>query len=287
MTKDSLYRYLFDNVDVRGELVQLEQCYQQIVTAHQYPLRLQLLLGELLAATSLLTATLKFNGDISVQLQSQGPVSLAVINGNNQQQLRGVARWNQEIADDASLSDMFPNGYMVITLTPVKGDRYQGVVALDKDSIAACLESYFAQSEQLPTGIWLFADGKQAAGMLLQVLPGEATETGEFDHLQQLTATITADELFGLPAEQVLHRLYHQEQVRLFDPIAVSFKCTCSRERSAAAIITLPKAEVDDIIAERGAVEMGCEFCNNLYSFDAVDIDALFKDAGSAPTRQQ
>ncbi|KFZ36623.1 molecular chaperone Hsp33 [Shewanella mangrovi] len=287
MNKDSLYRYLFDNVDVRGELVQLEESYQQIVNAHQYPPRLQLLLGELMAATSLLTATLKFKGDISVQLQSQGPVSLAVINGNNQQQLRGVARWSDTIADDASLSDLLPNGHMVITLTPVDGERYQGVVALDKASIAACLEGYFAQSEQLPTGIWLFADGKQAAGMLLQILPGQAAETGEFDHLQQLTATITADELFGLSAEQVLHRLYHQEHVRLFDPIPVSFKCTCSRERSAAAIMTLPKTELDEIIAEHGVVEMGCEFCNSQYRFDAVDVEALFNDAETAPVRQQ
>ncbi|WP_417762338.1 Hsp33 family molecular chaperone HslO [Shewanella sp.] len=287
MNQDSLYRYLFDNVDVRGELVQLQDSYQAIMSAHDYPNRIKLLLGELLAATSLLTATLKFNGDISVQLQSQGPVSLAVINGNNQQQLRGVARYQGEIADDATLSDMFPNGYMVITLTPVVGERYQGVVALDKDSIAACLESYFAQSEQLPTGIWLFANGQQAAGMLLQVLPGQAAENGEFDHLMQLTATIKAEELFELPAEQVLHRLYHQEQVRLFDPIGVSFKCTCSRERSAAAIHTLPKEEVDQIIAEHGAVEMGCEFCNSQYRFDSVDIEALFNDAEPAPDRAQ
>lgn len=286
MNQDSLYRYLFDNVDVRGELVQLQDSYQAILDAHQYPARIQLLLGELLAATSLLTATLKFNGDIAVQLQSQGPVSLAVINGDNQQQLRGVARWDGEIADDATLSDMFPNGYMVITLTPTEGERYQGVVALDKDSIAECLESYFAQSEQLPTGIWLFADGKHAAGMLLQVLPGQAAENGEFDHLLQLTSTIKAEELFELPAEQVLHRLYHQEQVRLFDPIDVSFSCTCSRERSASAIRTLPKEEVDQIVAERGAVEMGCEYCNSHYRFDAIDIEALYNDAEIPPRAQ-
>lgn len=258
MTQDILHRYLFDNADVRGELVQLQNSYQQVIGSHAYPPVLQTLLGELLAATSLLTATLKFSGDISVQLQGNGPVSLAVINGNNLQQLRGIARWDGELADDASLADLFGQGYMVITLTPDEGERYQGVVALDKPTLAACVEDYFNQSEQLPTALWLFADGKQAAGMFLQILPSQEDHNADFEHLCQLTATIKAEELFTLEAQEVLHRLYHQEEVRLFDPIEVSFKCTCSRERSAAAIKTIDQAEVEAILAEDGNVEMGC-----------------------------
>ena len=287
MNQDTLHRYLFDNADVRGELAQLSDSYRQIINAQDYPERLKVLLGELLAATSLLTATLKFEGDISVQLQGQGgPVSLAVINGNNRQELRGVARWQGEIANDTSLEQLFGQGYMVITLTPTEGERYQGVVALDKPSIAECLESYFAQSEQLPTGIWLFADGEHAAGMLLQVLPSEQSDNVEFEHLTQLTATIKAEELFNLPATEVLHRLYHQEQVRLFDPVNVSFKCTCSRERSAAAIRTLAKEEIDSIIQEKGQVEMGCEYCNRQYRFDAIDIEAIFANSQTPDTPQ-
>ena len=118
MNNDILHRYIFDNVDVRGEIVQLENSYQEVLSAHTYPVAIEHLIGELMAATSLLTATIKFNGDISVQLQGDGPVSLAVINGNNKQVLRGVARWNDDIADDASLQEMFGKGYMVITLTP-------------------------------------------------------------------------------------------------------------------------------------------------------------------------
>ncbi|MBZ4677791.1 MAG: Hsp33 family molecular chaperone [Shewanella sp.] len=287
MNQDTLHRYLFDNADVRGELAQLGDSYRQIISTHDYPERLKVLLGELLAATSLLTATLKFEGDISVQLQGQGgPVSLAVINGNNRQELRGVARWQGEIATDATLDQLFGQGYMVITLTPTEGERYQGVVALDKPSIAECLESYFAQSEQLPTGIWLFANGEHAAGMLLQVLPSELSENTEFEHLTQLTATIKAEELFSLPATEVLHRLYHQEQVRLFDPVSVSFKCTCSRERRAAAIRTLAKEEIDAIIQEKGLVEMGCEYCNSHYRFDAIDIEAIFANSQTPNTPQ-
>ncbi|AAN53250.1 Hsp33 family molecular chaperone HslO [Shewanella oneidensis MR-1] len=286
MTQDILHRYLFDNADVRGELVQLQNSYQQVIGSHAYPPVLQTLLGELLAATSLLTATLKFSGDISVQLQGNGPVSLAVINGNNLQQLRGIARWDGELADDASLADLFGQGYMVITLTPDEGERYQGVVALDKPTLAACVEDYFNQSEQLPTALWLFADGKQAAGMFLQILPSQEDHNADFEHLCQLTATIKAEELFTLEAQEVLHRLYHQEEVRLFDPIEVSFKCTCSRERSAAAIKTIDQAEVEAILAEDGNVEMGCEYCNAKYLFDAIDIASIYANGTASNTQQ-
>lgn len=286
MSKDILHRYLFDNADVRGEMVQLEKSYQDIIQAHTYPDVIQKILGELLAATSLLTATLKFSGDISVQLQGDGPISLAVINGNNNQEMRGVARWNGDLPNTDSLADLFGKGYMVITLTPDDGERYQGVVSLDKDSIAQCLEEYFNQSEQLPTGIWLFADNKQAAGMLLQVLPSEVDHQEDFEHLSQLTATVKQEELFELSAEEVLHRLYHQEEVRLFDPIDVSFKCTCSKERSAAAIRTVAKAEVDNILAEKGVIEMGCEYCNSHYRFDSIDIEALFANAPATGAQQ-
>lgn len=276
MNKDTLYRYLFENADVRGELVQLADAYQSVVNAHEYPAVLRRFLGELMAATSLLTATLKFSGDIAVQVQGNGPVSLAVINGNNHQQLRGVARWEGTLADNASLKDLFGDGYIVITLTPDDGERYQGVVALDKPTLAECIQEYFLQSEQLPTGIWLFADGERAAGIFLQVLPSEDDHNAEYEHLTTLTATIKQEELLELPAEEVLHRLYHEEQVRLFDPIDISFKCTCSRERSASAIRSIDKEEILSLLAEQGQVELGCEYCNTFYRFDAIDIEALY-----------
>lgn len=286
MSKDNLYRYLFENASVRGELVQLENSYQEVISAHEYPLAIQKVLGELMASTSLLTATLKFSGDISIQLQGDGPVSLAVINGNNLQQLRGVSRWDGEIADDASLQQMFGKGYMVITLTPNDGERYQGVVGLEKDTLAECLEDYFQQSEQLPTKIKLFADTKQAAGMFLQVLPTDGNHNEEFAHLSILTETVKQEELFTLEAEEVLHRLYHEEEVRLYEPVAVTFKCTCSKERSAKAIRTVAKEEVDAIIAELGKVEMGCEYCNSKYIFDSIDIEAIYANAPSNDVTQ-
>ncbi|QQX80189.1 Hsp33 family molecular chaperone HslO [Shewanella sp. KX20019] len=286
MTKDNLYRYLFENASVRGELVQLEKSYQEVIAAHDYPLAIQLLLGELMAATSLLTATLKFSGDISIQLQGDGPVSLAVINGNNLQQLRGVSRWTGNIANDTPIQTLFGKGHMVITLTPDDGERYQGVVALDKETLAECLETYFEQSEQLPTKIKLFADTQQAAGMFLQVLPTDGDHNEEFEHLSVLTETVKQDELFSLEAEEVLHRLYHEEEVLLFDPVAITFSCTCSKERSAQAIRTVAKEEIDSIIAEQGKIEMGCEYCNSKYIFDAIDVEAIFANAASSDVTQ-
>lgn len=286
MTKDNLYRYLFDNASVRGELVQLEKSYQEVIAAHDYPVAIQHLLGELMAATSLLTATLKFSGDISIQLQGDGPVSLAVINGNNLQQLRGVSRWNGDIAADAQLQSLFGKGHMVITLTPDDGERYQGVVALDKETLSECLEAYFEQSEQLPTKIKLFADAKQAAGMFLQVLPTDGNHNEEFEHLSVLTETVKQEELFSLEAEEVLHRLYHEEEVRLFEPVAITFNCTCSKERSAQAIRTVAKEEIDSIIAEQGKVEMGCEYCNSKYIFDAIDVEAIYAVSPNSDTTQ-
>ncbi|GAB7196776.1 Hsp33 family molecular chaperone HslO [Dickeya oryzae] len=284
---DQLHRYLFENHAVRGELVTVSDTFQHMLANHDYPVPVKNLLGEMLVATSLLTATLKFSGDITVQLQGDGPLKLAVINGNHQQQMRGVARLQGDIAADSSLRDMVGNGYLVITITPTEGERYQGVVGLDGDDVAACLENYFQQSEQLPTQLFIRTgehDGRQcAAGMLLQVLPAQHGNREDFDHLTQLTATVKAEELFGLPANDVLYRLYHQENVTLYEPQPVVFKCHCSRERCADALMTLPAGEVSDILAQDGQIDMHCDYCGSHYLFNAQDIDNI-RQSSANPT---
>lgn len=283
---DQLHRYLFENYAVRGELVTVSETWKQILENHSYPQPVKTILGELLVATSLLTATLKFAGDITVQLQGDGPMSLAVINGNNRQQMRGVARVQGDVADDADLKALVGNGYLVITITPEEGERYQGVVGLEGDTLAACLEDYFLRSEQLPTRLFIRTgdvDGTAAAGgMLLQVLPAQETQTVDFEHLATLTETIKAEELLTLPAQDVLWRLYHEEEVTLYDPQDVEFKCTCSRERCADALKTLPDEEVDSIIAEEGEIDMHCDYCGNHYLFNAMDIAEIRNNASPA-----
>lgn len=285
MANNVLNRYLFEDLSVRGELVQLDEAYQQIISSKEYPVALQKLLGELLVSTALLTATLKFEGSITMQLQGDGPVSLAVINGDHDQKLRGVGRFNGEIADDATLHDMIGKGYLVITIDPKKGERYQGVVGLEGDNLAQVLEGYFANSEQLKTRLWIRTgevEGKpHAAGMLIQVMPDGTGSPDDFEHLEQLTDTIKDEELFTLEANELLYRLYNQEKVRLFEPQPVQFHCGCSRERSGAAIITVSQDEIYDILAKEGAVSLHCDYCGTTYSFDEPEIKALFVEASS------
>ncbi|MGK7247060.1 Hsp33 family molecular chaperone HslO [Buttiauxella agrestis] len=283
---DQLHRYLFENFAVRGELVTVSETWKQIMENHDYPAPVKTILGELLVATSLLTATLKFDGDITVQLQGDGPMTLAVINGNNNQQMRGVARFKSEIPADADLKTLVGNGYLVITITPAQGERYQGVVGLEGDTLAACLEDYFLRSEQLPTRLFIRTgdvDGQPAAGgMLLQVLPAQDAQADDFNHLAALTETIKAEELLTLPANDVLWRLYHEEEVTLYNPQNVEFKCTCSRERCADALRTLPDEEVDSIIAEEGEIDMNCDYCGNHYVFNSMDIAEIRSNASPA-----
>lgn len=281
--QDQMHRYLFENYAVRGELVTVSDTWQAIVSGHDYPQPVQQILGELLVASSLLTATLKFEGDITVQLQGDGPLKLAVINGDNLQQMRGVARLQGEIAAGCSLKDMVGKGYLVITISPREGERYQGVVGLEGETLAECLEDYFMRSEQLQTRLFIRTGeiaGKQgAAGILLQVLPAQDADPEDFNHLATLTETIKTDELLSLPANDVLWRLYHQEEVTLFDPQAVSFHCTCSQARCGEVLRTLAAEEVDQIIAEDGQIDMNCDYCGSHYIFDAVDIAAIRSDS--------
>lgn len=283
MANNILNRYLFEDLSVRGELVQLDEAYQQIISSKEYPAAVQKLLGELLVSTTLLTATLKFEGSITMQLQGDGPVSLAVINGDHDQKIRGVARFEGDIADDAGLHDLIGKGHLVITITPKKGERYQGIVGLEGNTLAEVLEGYFENSEQLKTRLWIRTgehEGKKhAAGMLLQVMPDGTGTPDDFEHLEQLTNTVKDEELFSLEANDLLYRLYNQEKVQLFTPQPVEFFCGCSRERSGSAIVTVAKEEIYDIISTEGSVALHCDYCGTNYSFDKGDVDALFAEA--------
>ncbi len=275
-----LNRYLFEDLSVRGELVQLDKTYQHIITSKDYPAPIQTLLGELLVATTLLTATLKFEGSITMQLQGNGPVSLAVINGDNNQKIRGVARWEGDIADDAGLHELMGKGHLVITIEPKQGERYQGVVGLEGNNIAEVLENYFLRSEQLKTRLWIRTGQHEgqphAAGMLLQIVPDGTGTPDDFEHLEQLTNTVKNEELFTLEANELLYRLYNQEKVQVFEPQPVEFRCGCSRDKSGAAIVTIARDEINDILAEEGSVSLHCDYCGTTYSFNSAEVEELY-----------
>jgi len=280
MQQDLLHRYLFDKLDVRGELVQIEHAYNEMIANHNYPEPVKALLGELLVATCLLTATLKFEGEIAVQLQGDGPVKYAVINGDDKQNMRRIARMQSEVSG-TTVKELVGKGYMVITITPTKGERYQGIVPLEHDTLSKCIESYFEQSEQLKTRLWFATDtteGKaKACGLFLQVLPVDKQKSiNDFTHLEALSDTIKREELLELDANTVLTRLYHEDNPRVFDPQAITFKCGCSREKTITALVNVGQQALLDDVAENGAVNISCHYCLKEYSFDEQDIKNIF-----------
>lgn len=291
--KDTLQRFLFENIAVRGELVSLDTTWQAVLERHDYPTPIQKVLGELMAAVSLLMATLKFEGQLIAQIQGDGPVSLLVVEGTSNNTLRATASVKDQEHDfsNATLQDIFGDARLVITLEPEKGERYQGIVALSGKNLAAALTDYLLRSEQLDTNIWLVADEKRAAGLLIQKLPETSKtkqaeniltmteESGDVDawnRIQQLSATIKDEELLELDAKEIIHRLYHEEDIRLFDGEAISFHCNCSRERVANMLLSLGIDEVKSMIEDLTNINVACEFCNHNYSFDAVDAEQLF-----------
>lgn len=296
--RDLLHRFIFTHLDdepslglgtsyaggARGELVQLDAAWQSILARNDYPPAVARLLGEAAVAAVLLAATLKIDGKLSLQVireheAGDAPgVHLLVMQVTSKRELRGLARWHGN-PEGEGLS-LVGDGRLVMTIETARGERYQGIVPLTGANLAQALEGYFARSEQLPTRLWLEADQAHAAGLLLQKLPGHESRSDDEDwnRIVALSETITRQELLELQAETLLHRLYHEEDHRMFEPEPVRFACSCSRQKVADMLRGLGEEEVHNIIQEQGAIEVDCEFCNAHYRFDAVDASALFVD---------
>lgn len=287
LDSDYTQRFLFDDTDVRGEWAGLERSYAEVLAKHDYPEPVAQLLGELLAAAALLVGTLKFDGLMVLQARSNGPVPLLMVECSSNREVRGIARYHaDQLTSGATFAELMPEGMLAMTVDPTNGQRYQGIVALDGANLAESLSNYFASSEQLPTRFWLNADGRRACGLLLQQLPADRIRDGEereasWQHLRTLADTLSAEELLSLDTQTVLHRLYHEEPVRLFEPRPIIFRCSCSRERSAKAVISLGQPDAEQLLREQGdAITIDCQFCNHSYRFDAADIVQLFAGAG-------
>lgn len=284
---DFTQRFIFDDSDARGELASLDYSYAEVLAKHAYPEPVQQLLGELMAAAALLVGSLKFDGLMSLQARSEGPVPLLMIECTSEREIRGLARFEAaQIKPGATLADLMPNGVLALTIDPAIGNRYQGIVDLDGDDLSACFTNYFVMSHQVPTRFWLAADGKRARGMLLQQLPAEVTKDEEeraedWTHLTTLGGTLKVEELLGLDNETILVRLFHEEELRVFADEAIKFKCSCSRERSGNALSSLGLEDAQNLVTENGGhIEIDCQFCNEKYLFDATDVAQLFSGAG-------
>jgi len=231
----------------------------------------------MMAAAALLSATLKFEGSLIMQMQGSGPVQLLVVEATSEQTLRATAKWDGDLAQ-GNVTELLGAGRFVISIVPSNGKQaYQGIVSIEGESIAQVLEHYMAKSEQLETRLWLASNSHQAAGMLLQKLPATPSEDADaWNRATRLGETIRPEELLRLPAAEIIRRLYHQEDVRVFEPRPVAFRCSCSHERVTSMLRMLGHDEVRSIIEERGNVEVDCEFCGRHYVFDAVDAEQVF-----------
>jgi molecular chaperone Hsp33 len=276
---DSLQRFVFERTPVRGHLVHLDATWRAVLERHPYPEPLRRVLGEMMAAGALLSATLKFDGALVMQMQGSGPVKLMVVEVTSEGTLRATAHWDGDLAE-MPFRALVGDGRFVITLAPKEegGQPYQGVVAMEGDSVAAVLEHYMRTSEQLDTRLALACDTAQAAGLLLQKLPSPAEEADgdAWNRVTHLGATVTSDELLKLPARTLLRRLFHEEDLRVFDATPLAFRCSCSRERVIGMLRMLGLDEVRSILAEKPEIEVTCEFCRKRYTLDAVDAEQVF-----------
>jgi molecular chaperone Hsp33 len=291
--RDSLHRFLFEQYPIRGHLVHLDAAWHALIEHRDYPEAIRDTLGEAVAASLLLAATIKFEGVLSLQMQGDGPVHLMLVQCTSGLGVRGLARYREDASGALRIGDMIGAGNLTVTLETDEGaQRYQGIVPLAGERLAESLQVYFEHSEQLPTRLWLHADAQGASGMLLQKLPGRGSSlaTGAaadaaldaeaieeaWRRVQLVASTLTGEELRTLADEEILHRLFNEDDVRLFEASPVYFRCRCSRERVASMLQGLGEAETRSVLQERGDVEVRCDFCNRAYVFDAVDVARLF-----------
>lgn len=271
---DQLQRFSFDQTDIRGEITHLNASYRDVLKRHNYPAEIAIELGQLMTATALLSSNLKFAGRLTLQLRLPGNVSLIQAESSDKGELRAIARYDENV-DAEQLS--FDDGQLVITIEPENGQKYQGITAIEGGNIAKAMENYFEQSEQLASRFWLECDGENAAGFMLQKMPAvENSDADAWDRLTHLASTIKQEELLQLNNDVLLHRLYHEEEIRVYEPKALKFFCTCSKPRLATALIQLGYDELDNILKEAGKIEVDCEFCQQHYAFDRQQVEALF-----------
>ncbi len=296
-SKDTLQKFIFDNGAVRGEFVEISDTWQEIQARHSYPAAVKTVLGEMVAAAALLSANLKFNGSIIMQIHGDGPVRLLVVECDAELRMRATAKLAPDalVEDDATMTallNMHGNGRFVITLDPLEkmpGQQpYQGIVPLDGDDMATVIENYMLRSEQLETKLWLGADDAVSRGMLLQKLP---RHSGKDDQVMQgsaeedletwnraviLGATLKQEELLSTDIQTLMSRLFWEETIRVFDPAHPAFHCSCTREKVGNMLKMLGRPEVDAALDDLGQLGINCDFCGKHYEFDKVDCAQLF-----------
>ena len=284
---DLRQRFYIEDSPVRGEVVHLEETLQTILAQRDYAPAVQVLLGEMLSATALLASTLKIKGRISLQIQASGSFKWAMAECNHLGEVRALAdyeadpRFNAADSSSTVLSTLI-SPVLFINIEPEFGERYQGIVALDKPNLAGCLMQYYDLSAQIPTRIVLASSAQRAGGLLIQLLPRNSEEEQErvdqdlWPRLTMLTETLKIEELTDLESSEILYRLYNEEEVRLPEVEVQKFGCTCSKERCAQALEQIGAEAVRETLEHQNPITMDCQFCNTQYSFSAEEALGLF-----------
>jgi molecular chaperone Hsp33 len=281
--KDTLTRFVLDSAPVRGGIVRLDQAYLDAIVEHDYPPNVARALGELLSAVTLVASSLKWDGSLILQIQSEGPVKLLCAEAGGGLLVRAVATTEGHISPDVDVLAQMPDARAVLTLDPkgaIEGaSLYQGIVAVEPEGIAQTLEGYMLNSQQVATCVMLTADATCAVGMFVQKLPGddEASQLA-YERIEALTRSLKNDELLTLDAQTILHRLFHDETVRILPEQSVRFACSCTPDRVLGALRLMGREEVQSILDEHGQVDARCQFCNRAYSFNATQLTQLFAD---------
>lgn len=277
--KDSLQHFMFEHASIRGEMVHLHKVYNTIMQQRSYPPGVRTLLGEALVSCILLTASIKFEGEVNLQFHGSEILPLIVVQCDNQMNVRACANYKE----DATLEEYnqaFLQGQMSLTINQYNNtNSYQSIVPILSTSMSENIMHYCAQSEQIPTKVWLAISDESAAGMLLQLMPGQNTLQREqfWEYAVVIGQTISSDELLTLDNETILHRLYHETVIRLYDARPIHFRCRCNQDKMKQVLKVLGSEEVQKIIEEHGHVGVSCDFCNRHFSFDPIDITMLFR----------
>lgn len=292
-TTDSIFnksdfsqRFLLEQDNIRGEWVRLGPSLDAALAAHDYPAHIEGLLVESVLASILMSSTLKFDGKLILQAQGSGPVTLLAVEVTHPRSYRAIARFQDLDATTGNdLASLLSDANLAITIAPEQGQRYQGIVPMEQPTLSQCLEQYFANSEQLPTLLFLAVRGREAVGLILQKLPiasDPEQEEARWQHIVHLARTLNADEVLATDNTTLLHRLFHEEQVTLYPEQAVQFACSCSDERSRAVIQSLGEQEALHLLEGLPKIEITCEFCSRHYEIDRKTVLEMF---GLPPTQ--
>lgn len=278
---DKVTRFILDGANVRGALVKLNDTWKNIAERADYPPAIAQYLAQCSVASALFASSIKMDGRLSIHLRGAGYIRTLFAECTTQGTLRGIAHFNAPVPEKIDIKDFGSEAILAITIENQgivgrEPQRYQGLVGLEEESLSHAFEKYFEQSEQLPTRLLLFNNQEQAAGILIQQMPNQTGDTDNWQRAQLLLETCTESELFALSADEILYRLFHEENIQVLDSRQLAFACSCSRQRVQEALISLGKEEIENTVTENGELTVHCDFCGQSYHFTQEQGISLF-----------